>query len=271
MNDVTILESFILGKRKDQELNEDGLIITDDYIAVIDGASNSTDFKGLAGGLLAKNILINGILNLKNTLSGFETIKSLNALLNQAQKDYPEAKKNPAKRLMASILIYSIKDKQVWSYGDCKCMINKNEYQFNKKIDKLNAQVRSFVNQAEMRLGKSKEELLYSDAGAIYVSKLLNYQPLFANQNNEFGYPILDGFELNGDFFISIDVKSNDTIILATDGYPQLRSSLEESENILGEVLEKDPLLIESNRTVKGFYNNLNSYDDRTYIKFVVN
>ncbi|MBQ3005187.1 MAG: hypothetical protein IJD88_04585 [Clostridia bacterium] len=271
MSNVNILESFITGKKANQKLNEDGLVITKDFIAVIDGASNTINFDGCSGGLIAKNILAEGISKLNSDITGFEAINFLNNLLNEAQKENPEAQKDPSKRLMASILIYSVYNKQIWSYGDCKYRINNKVYQFDKKIDELNAQVRCFVNQSEMQRGCTESQLIKNDIGANFIKPLLEYQHLFSNKNCEFGYPILDGFALNESFFVCEDVHDGDIIILATDGYPQLLLTLEDSERFLKDVLQQDPLFIKDNKMVKGFYEGYNSFDDRTFIKFVVN
>ena len=263
-------ECFTEGKAKQPTLNQDAFVITEDFIAVIDGASSAMPFDGVPGGLCAKNILAEGVGRLDRKVSGFEAICELNALLREAQEPYPFAQNDPARRMMASIVMYSAHAKQVWSYGDCSYMVNGKEYRFDKKIDTLNACVRSFVNQAEMVLGRSEGQLLEDDTGARYIADLLNYQPLFANKSGEFGYPILDGFELREDFFVSVAVRHGDTVVLATDGYPVLRPTLAESERLLKDIVERDPLMVGKNRSVIGVYSGLGNFDDRTFVKFLV-
>lgn len=266
-----IIEQYIQGKRKDQSLNEDGLVITENYIAVIDGASSAAPFNGVSGGLLAKNILVKGLSEMKTEDDGFEVIKRLDSLLHEAQKDFPESKLDPAKRMYASLVIYSVKDRQIWNYGDCPFLINGTFHQFDKKIDTLNADVRSFITQAELSLGKREEDILRNDVGATFIKTLLNYQPVFANKSCEFGYPILDGYGINKDLFECIDVSDGDEVVLATDGYPKLCGTLEESERELSRILAEDPLCImNENRAVKGVYDGLDSFDDRCYIRFTV-
>ena len=77
-------------------------------------------------------------------------------------------------------------------------------------------------------------------------------------------------FEIMPKSVIKIKVKENDEIVLASDGYPVLKNSLKESEEKLLEILEKDPLLINIYKSTKGLQQGNISYDDRTYIKFVV-
>lgn len=270
MPQIEIVEQYIKGKRKDESLNEDGLIITDRYIAVIDGASSASKFDGISGGLIAKNVLKNGINNLESFTNGYEAINKLNQLLFLAQKGYPESRFDPRKRMMASLIIYSIENREVWGYGDCKCLINGKEYQFDKKIDGINAEVRSFVNSIELEKGVSYSELLDNDVGAKMIAEIILSQPYLANKDVEYGYPILDGFQLCESLYFEKKVQVGDEIVLATDGYPKIFNSLKKSEEYLSSVLKKDQLCIKENKSVKGFYKGLNSFDDRSYIRFKV-
>ncbi len=61
--------------------------------------------------------------------------------------------------------------------------------------------------------------------------------------------------------------KKVHTIILASDGYPLLKNSLEASEQALHHILENDPLLFRLYKATKGVQDGHVSYDDRAYIK----
>lgn len=69
-------------------------------------------------------------------------------------------------------------------------------------------------------------------------------------------------------------------IILASDGYPELKSTLEESEQALHKILEEDPLLFRQFKSTKGKIvkppsfgdhsskkTGATSFDDRTYVR----
>lgn len=61
-----IIEQHCQGKRSDQSLNEDGLIITDGFAAVVDGVT-SKSVRHLwqpSGGVVAKNLAIEVIAKL---------------------------------------------------------------------------------------------------------------------------------------------------------------------------------------------------------------
>ena len=57
-------------------------------------------------------------------------------------------------------------------------------------------------------------------------------------------------------------------IVLASDGYPFLKNTLEKSEKALSEQLHNDPLCIRYFKATKGLMNGNKSFDDRAYIRF---
>jgi glycerophosphoryl diester phosphodiesterase len=65
-------------------------------------------------------------------------------------------------------------------------------------------------------------------------------------------------------------MKLGDRIILASDGYPELFDTLEETERYLFQMLTKDPLCIHELRGTKGVRPGNQSFDDRSYISFRV-
>ena len=251
-------------------MNEDGLVITDRYIAVIDGATSSGDMWGRPGGLAAKEIISRTVEEAPSVEDGYEFILYLNHQLYKAQEGNPEAFANPGNRLMASVMVYHIEMRQLWSYGDCRYLVNGYEYGFDKTVDHMNAMLRSYVNQSEILAGRTEEELLLDDTGAKTVRPLIKKQPVFANKDIPFGYPILDGGELCKNIFLCHTLQQGDELVMATDGYPVLRPSLSESENYLVNILKEDPLCIRNFRSVKGCYPGNISYDDRTYIRILV-
>lgn len=56
--------------------------------------------------------------------------------------------------------------------------------------------------------------------------------------------------------------------MLASDGYPKLMPTLNESEAELQRLLEEDPLCIYENIATKGLNEGQTSFDDRSYIRF---
>ena len=80
-------------------------------------------------------------------------------------------------------------------------------------------------------------------------------------------YAVIDGFEIPMDK-VKI-VPSGTEVILASDGYPYLAGTLEESEERLQKQLEDDPLCIYSFKATKGLMIGNISFDDRAYVRLL--
>ena len=85
-----------------------------------------------------------------------------------------------------------------------------------------------------------------------------------------YGYPVLNGRGIHLEHIIKYKVKVGDEIVLASDGYPVIKPTLEQSETYLKTILERDPLCIKEFITMKGLVPGNNSYDDRAYVRFIV-
>ncbi len=170
-------------------------------------------------------------------------------------------------RLTASVGIYSKQKRQVWLIGDCQAIVNKEYYDNPKPQEAILSQKRSQVLKELILKGYPKEQVLEKDPGreAILsgIIKGCQYQNIL--------YSVVDGFPIPVDKVKVIDVpKGSKEVILSTDGYPFLRDTLKESERLLKELLEEDPLLIDKYKATKAYMNGYNSFDDRTYVRFLV-
>ena len=272
---VKIIESFIKGKKNNKELCEDGLVITENYISIIDGVTSkgNTLWQNMTSGVYVKKLLINAINNMSPNLNAEDSILYLNTLIKEEYEKsnmYEYVKEHPEERLQANLIVFNISKNEIWMWGDCQALINKKLYHKEKKIDKILSEARSLFVDLELKNGKTVEDIIKNDTGRKYILPLLKQSIVYNNTIGEYGCNVLDGFEIMPKSVIKIKVKENDEIVLASDGYPVLKNSLKESEEKLLEILEKDPLLINIYKSTKGLQQGNISYDDRTYIKFVV-
>lgn len=84
------------------------------------------------------------------------------------------------------------------------------------------------------------------------------------------GYSVVDGFPIPRQHVrvITLDFQSWE-IVLASDGYPFLCSTLAESERRLQQQRIADPLNMGPDfQATKGFHPDNLSFDDRSYIRF---
>ena len=82
---VKIIESFIKGKKNNKELCEDGLVITENYISIIDGVTSkgNTLWQNMTSGVYVKKLLINAINNMSPNLNAEDSIIYLNTFIKE--------------------------------------------------------------------------------------------------------------------------------------------------------------------------------------------
>lgn len=164
---------------------------------------------------------------------------------------------HPENRMTASAIVYSRYRNEIWMVGDCQGMVNGKRLENGKPYEERIAGKRA----ALIRDGLSPAE-----ARKAIVPLLI--QAMRKGQNKT--YAVIDGFPV---FIPGVKViacpRSPDTeIVLASDGYPFLRPTLEESERLLALQLQQDPQNIGTFSATKGLAAGQKSFDDRTYIRF---
>lgn len=260
---MDIIEQFILGKKNDPSLCEDGILITDNFIAVLDGvtAKSNRTFYGKSGGRAAMEVA-------KAVIESSPSITEKEILfrnVNNAIRSLYEGTNHG--EAAVCLCIYSNFFKEIWSVGDCQYLVNGKYYCDEKEIDRIYSRVRAAILEKTEREGNLTDG---RDPGREFIMPLLKNQHLFANGNGKYSYPLLNGGSFNADRIISTKVSEGDTVILATDGYPKLFDSLEESESYLSYVIKNDPMCCKLHLSTKGIEKGNVAFDDRAYVKFIV-
>ncbi|MBW3091411.1 hypothetical protein KIH79_00280 [Bifidobacterium sp. 82T10] len=291
---MRVIERCCRGKKADQSLNEDGLIVTSSFAAVVDGVT-SKSVRRLwrpSGGVVAKNLLSNAIAALpaNTTMRQAQTILDgrLRAQYDIAADDAALFEREPWERLQANAVIYSARRHEAWLFGDCQIMVNGVQTPTVKRVDELLGELRSFAAQA-LALGDGSSRAQDDDMASVSASAatgraetqgtddpardmilpFLRLQSRFANRRGEYGYFVFDGFADPTYPIRTVPINPGDEVVLASDGYPLLRPTLAESERELDRLRRDDPQLIHDYRTTKGFAPGRESFDDRTYLRFV--
>ncbi len=263
---MEIIEKSIIGKSTDQSLCEDGLFISEDFIAVIDGvtAKSPEFFNGKTGGRAAMESILKTLEKVDKNITKNDLFKILNEHISELYNISPDG------RASACAIIYSKAYNEIWCCGDCQCLINNTLYLNEKEIDSIFSKARALVLEIALLQGKTEDELLENDIGREFIKPILETQHLFENSNNQFAYEVLNGKNLRYDLIKTYKVNTGDTVVLASDGYPVLKNTLEESENELKKVIKENPLCNKAYLSTKGVKKGNMSFDDRTYIKFIV-
>ena len=295
---MKIIESSIIGK-KSPEACEDGMVVTDDFIAVIDGSTSKTpkhlnpDMKNGRYAMMLISEYIREELKADASVDDFcqgVTAYIYNKVYEKLGVE-ERLKEHPEERLTASAILYSRTRNEVWMVGDCQAIIDGKLYENGKPY--------------EQEIARKRVELIehgLSPAEARKQIEPLLIEAMLSGQNQT--YPVIDGFpvyregvkvvSLSDSSSVQDSVSSSDScsvqdpvscpgsasasdtipsssseIVLASDGYPFLKPTLAASETALAEQIANDPQNIHSFIATKGIVEGNKSFDDRTYIRFV--
>ena len=288
---MKIIESSIIGK-KSQKACEDGMVVTDDFIAVIDGSTSKTpkhlnpDMKNGRYAMMLISEYIREELKADASVDDFcqgVTAYIYNKVYEKLGVE-ERLKEHPEERLTASAILYSRTRNEVWMVGDCQAIIAGKLYENGKPY--------------EEKIARKRVELIeqgLSPAEARKQIEPLLIKAMLSGQNQT--YTVIDGFPIyrEGVKVVSVSdscsvqdsvpasdsvpcsdsASASDTIpsssseiVLASDGYPFLKPTLAASEAALAEQIANDPQNIHSFIATKGIVEGNKSFDDRTYIRF---
>lgn len=289
---MKIIESSIIGK-KSPEACEDGMVVTDDFIAVIDGSTSKTpkhlnpDMKNGRYAMMLISEYIREELKADASVDDFclgVTAYIYNKVYEKLGVE-ERLKEHPEERLTASAILYSRTRNEVWMVGDCQAIIDGKLYENGKSY--------------EQEIARKRVELIeqgLSPAEARKQIEPLLIKAMLSGQNQT--YTVIDGFPIyrEGVKVVSVSdscsvqesVPASDSVpcsdsasasgtipsssselVLASDGYPFLKPTLAASEAALAEQIANDPQNIRSFIATKGIVEGNKSFDDRTYIRFV--
>ena len=289
---MKIIESCIIGK-KSPEACEDGMVVTDDFIAVIDGSTSKTpkhlnpDMKNGRYAMMLISEYIREELKADASVDDFclgVTAYIYNKVYEKLGVE-ERLKEHPEERLTASAILYSRTRNEVWMVGDCQAIIDGKLYENGKPY--------------EQEIARKRVELIeqgLSPAEARKQIEPLLIKAMLSGQNQT--YTVIDGFPIYREGVKVVSVSdsssvqdsvpasdsvpcsdsvsasgtisvSSSEIVLASDGYPFLKPTLAASEAALAEQIANDPQNIHSFIATKGIVEGNKSFDDRTYIRFV--
>ena len=263
---MKIIESSIIGK-KSPEACEDGMVITDDFIAVIDGSTSKTpkhlnpDMKNGRYAMMLISEYIREELKADASVDDFcqgVTAYIYNKVYEKLGVE-ERLKEHPEERLTASAILYSRTRNEVWMVGDCQAIIAGKLYENGKPY--------------EQEIARKRVELIeqgLSPAEARKQIEPLLIEAMLSGQNQT--YTVIDGFPIyrEGVKVVALKTKpvsSPNEVVLASDGYPFLKPTLAASEAALAEQIANDPQNIHSFIATKGIVEGNKSFDDRTYIR----
>ena len=274
---MKILEQFIEGKKQDEELCEDGIFVSDDFISIIDGATTKGNMKidDKTPGRTAMEVIKISLGKAPKDISASDMIKQIFNDLTEFYKQhsiYEQVRDNPSERPTASISIYSCHHKEIWFVGDCQAFVDGVHINNEKNIDIVLSEARAAYIQTEIDSGVSVDSLMQHDTGREFIFPMLKRQGMFQNNKNksEYSYDVIDGFNVENCEVQVVSAYNAKNIVLASDGYPKVFDTLSVSEEYLEKILKEDPLCFKLYKSTKGIEKGNTSFDDRSYISFAL-
>ena len=180
----------------------------------------------------------------------------------------PRLAEHPEDRLTCSAIVFSRLNREIWMVGDCQCLINGELFDNPKPAEAELAAMRAEEVKRLLAEGMTQDELLCNDiARQVMIPRMVE-----SMKQQNITYSVIDGFPIARQAIkiIPLNFRPWD-IVLASDGYPTLCPTLEESEQKLQEQREKDPLNIGPDfQATKAFHPDYNSFDDRSYLRLKV-
>ena len=257
---MTITEQFICGKHTAADC-EDGIVITNDFAAVIDGSTSKTPKRldpSMKNGRFAMLLISEYI---KQMPAGYTMNNFCRGITLRIAEEYAkrgiaeEMAEHPEERLTASAIIYSNSRKEIWMVGDCQAIIDGKHYDNSKPYEQEIAMQRATL----IKNGMSPKE-----ARRAIEPQLI--KAMLEGQNRQ--YAVIDGtpIYMPGTRIVT----ASHCVVLASDGYPTLLPTLKESEEALALHLIDDPQNIGDFVATKGLIEGNVSFDDRAYIKLKI-
>ena len=240
--------------------SEDGLVVTPDFIAVIDGSTSKTDYRHSllrSNGRQAMHIISRYISRMPKDTTCDQFLRGVTAAVRRhySKSMLPRLAQHPEDRLTASVAVYSRLCRQLWLVGDCQCLATPmaphsthnthptpntppphhthtphsqpTYYDNPKPAEAQLAAMRADEVRRQLAQGKTVDQLLRDDtARPVIIPHMLETM-----QQQNIAYSVVDGFPIPKAHVrvITLDFQPWE-LVLATDGYPFLMPTLDESE-----------------------------------------
>lgn len=270
--DLTVLET-IERARSRHSASADRLVISPNVVAVIDGSTPKPWELGAPfDGPTIADQLARAIEKCAADRTQNETPISWPRQLTAAVAALGHPASRPSRtRGCATVAILDGNERIVWRIGDPWVMIDETIHPPRRSSESSIARRRAQLISAKLQGGTSIAEVRHNDPSRVEI--LGDLQRLSEKRNDPcgLGYGAIDGLPVPGVHVEAIELPSTECeVVLATDGYPEIYSTLEETERRLQDRLLHDPLLIDSPPQTKGVAEGAESYDDRTYVRCIV-
>ncbi len=270
---MKVIEQFLGSKTHHLSDCEDNIFVSEHFAAVIDGVTSKSSrrYNRETPGKACSQLLKKALDDLPYESTANQAVEFLTSKVYSMYEELgleDHLINFQAERASASIVVYSRLKNEIWMVGDCQCLMDQTYYSNVKPVDTLLSDIRSLFIHTELSLGKSIEDIRTCDTGREFILPMLERQSIFQNslEKNEFRYGVIDGYKVPEGEIKVFNLTDPTHIILASDGYPFIFGTLNQSEEYLKNILKNDPLCFQEFKTTKGVNPGNLSFDDRAYL-----
>jgi hypothetical protein len=265
-----VLEQLCEGKGA-PNANEDRLVITPHFVAVIDGATSSTPLaSGKAGGVVAAEAIAAAVEAFPADITARAAVDAMTQAVFNATGPWPDESQN---RPCAAVVIYSATREEIWRVNDCHFRLDATPYVGGKMVDHVSYTYRSTLLRAQLRRGLINPELEQQEnTGRIAIRDYISLQNAFENiLDDPLGYGVINGLPVP-DKFIEIHVTTGAReLVLCSDGFFHPPATLAEGLAELARLKREDPLLCLQVNGSRPFPPDGRFFDDTTYVRLELN
>ena len=273
---LELVEWFTKGKKPGGAGNEDGVVLTEHCIAVVDGATAKGPllFDGKLSGEFAKDVVAKALAQATSATTPQDLVRQATHALYEevlrVTEQTPDSIES-ALRPSASIIAYLPAQGMLVIVGDCHASVDGQLFRYSLEFDDVAAEVRSRHFAWLTSPGEdypTVDEQAQAAAGYM-VAPLLRLGAAMRNKAGApYSFSVVDGTPIPFSLVHLVPVPAGtQELLLSSDGYPALFSTWRATESHLQGLLERDPLCIRELKGVKGRLAGNSSFDDRTYIK----
>lgn len=273
---MQVIEQFTQGKTGDETLNEDKFVVTEHFIAVLDGVTSRRGqmLQGMTNGRFATHTIATEIARLPRQIDARAAVDHLTERLKSISEAVAASENKVfsdtgMRRPAAALIMYSQARQEIWRVADPTFVIDGtvNEKSFPQETNW--AELRRAYIHSRLATGSTEESLRDNDPTWELLSPMMGEFKVFTNYAGPFGYGVINGTpvpDVHVEVFSAFGARE---IVLASDGYPYVARTLQETERVLQYIVTEDPLMYKLYPQVKGVKPGYESFDDRTYVRFL--
>lgn len=269
---VMVIEAQCISKHTDAP-GDDIIFISDDFLAVIDGATPKDEYtKAVSGGRHCAESVANALSDLPPASNIEKFLSQASDVISRTERGLRPAGGWPFGPPSCSAVVVSAERREIWGIGEGSFRVSAEPYYLLNPLERIAATVRSIILRAKLLEGASVSELQADDPGRQAALPLLRAAQHFRNRTaTQWGFAALDGSTVPKELIKiwripEVEIEG----VIASDGYPVLGKDLQSSERALEELQIKDPLLCTEYLSTKCKQTGDQSFDDRSLIRFKI-